>query len=304
MCGLMYNRWPKPIAMREANMRIPDEVRNSVEFLCIDGVDDNGQTCKVPRATCFYISYPVRHDLDTIYMVTARHIVDKIAGRGGVYVRFNTDDGGLDYEYIKHESFISHPTTDVAVSVRRARQGVKRIGLIPFSALITQDEINTHKVVEGDEVFIPSLFSEFSGRKSNQPIFRFGKVSLAAHERVNLKLSPFSDSTSPVDAYLVESLSWGGESGSPVFVRLDRLQNSNDKDPEFRLLGIVHGHYQVMQEIEDNNIRIGKVDLNSGIMAVIPTQAILELLGNEEFVAQRKLTLELYEKSLPAPVPD
>jgi hypothetical protein len=148
-------------------MLIPDEVRNSVEFLC----SENELSSKIPRASCFYISYPISHDLSTIYMVTARHVVDEIAQAGGVYVRFNTDDGGLDYEYIKHEYFRVHNSTDVAIVPRRARQGVKRIGLIPFKALITQDELDTHRIIEGDEVFIPSLFSEFSGRKSNQPIF-------------------------------------------------------------------------------------------------------------------------------------
>jgi hypothetical protein len=113
-------------------------------------------------------------------------------------------------------------------------------------------------------------------------------------ETIGARLDPASDHKTPVDAYLVEARSWGGHSGSPVFVYFppDRELGviSVGGGPRIMLLGLVHGHYELPQPVDltGDIFGSGKVSMNAGIAVVIPAQAITELLMSEDEVAQRK----------------
>ena len=64
----------------------------------------------------------------------------------------------------------------------------------------------------GDEVFIAGLFTRAIGQARNLPIIRMGTVAMMPDEKILFHKKM-------IDAYLIESRSIGGLSGSPVFIR-------------------------------------------------------------------------------------
>jgi hypothetical protein len=112
------------------------------------------------------------------------------------------------------------------------------------------------------------------------------------------------------EAHIVESRSWGGESGSPVFLYKDdwkleknynpaayfdpfMLEISNDEvvpDVQPALLGVMHGHYTLPGGVERRDgTKIGDVNINSGIGVVLPVDHLTRLLMNEKIIQERKL---------------
>jgi hypothetical protein len=96
------------------------------------------------------------------------------------------------------------------------------------------------------------------------------------------------------DAYLIESRSIGGLSGSPVFayigpVRRPEGGSFNVTGVKIFLLGLVHGHWDLpLFETDDVQIDsdIGK-SINRGIAIVVPSQKIAELLNCEKLTGPR-----------------
>jgi len=92
-----------------------------------------------------------------------------------------------------------------------------------------------------------------------------------------------------VDAYLVETRSWGGESGSPAF-----FYGEPGRIPPqcpTTLLGVLHGHFDIKKAVKasgggettgggsftyETTTQI--VELNSGIAVVLPAQDLHDLL--------------------------
>jgi len=163
----------------------------------------------------------------------------------------------------------------------------------------------------GDDVFFAGLFSQFYGRRRSQPIVRFGQIALMPDEQISVCMDP-GDSTNRtlIDAYLVEARSWGGQSGSPAFQFATFGKNNpnylNQKAPwqrshDVRVLGLVHGHYDIPQAIESYD---EKVDINAGIAIVVPAQAIIDLLDLEELVDEREQIRKAAESGKPSSTPD
>lgn len=96
-----------------------------------------------------------------------------------------------------------------------------------------------------------------------------------------------------IEAYLAEWRSWGGPSGSPVFVRppLD----SDDAtafalSPQTGLLGLVHTHMNIDQELElsGETLAAGTIDVDYGVSVVVPAQRILDVLMMDELELLRE----------------
>ena len=99
-----------------------------------------------------------------------------------------------------------------------------------------------------------------------------------------------------VEGYLTEWRSFGGASGSPVFVYFppDRVPNViTVGTPTIRLLGLIHGHIEIRQEVEytGESWSKGTVDVNSGVAVVIPAKTIKEVLMTDRLVEDRRETL-------------
>lgn len=94
-----------------------------------------------------------------------------------------------------------------------------------------------------------------------------------------------------MDAYLVESRSIGGLSGSPVFIDLMTAKyalqpgsgymaaaHSGQSASRFRLIGVIHAHFN-WEDTEPDFARDAKdVGVNMGIAIVIPAEKVIESL--------------------------
>ncbi len=101
-----------------------------------------------------------------------------------------------------------------------------------------------------------------------------------------------------MEAYLVETRSIGGLSGSPVFVHLGvtrkvggKTMTSMNDEGVYLLLGLMHGHWDLavpdIFPIASRHEDL-KVKVNSGIGIVIPAQKILEVLDQPKLLEKRK----------------
>ncbi|MCZ7627379.1 MAG: serine protease [Candidatus Methylomirabilis sp.] len=264
---------------------------------------------RTPKATVFFVCVPFEEGA-FIYAVTARHVIDSARPYDRFYVRVNTKDGAFEDVETQASGWFCHPTTDVAAIPVNLPQKNYDLLPLPCSMLLTTEIVAKRKVGVGDDVIAVGLYSKYFGVTRNQPIVRFGHVALMPDEQIPLKLYP-GESGQPVlgDAYLLELQSWGGQSGSPVFVyypadrELNRLK-VRGAGPE--LLGLIHGHHDLDKKVKFTGDFPGtaKVPLNAGIAILIPSQKINELLMGDELLEDRKRRYQDHKAQQLATTPD
>ena len=215
-------------------------------------------TNRKPAATAFFVAVPIDTDAWMCYAVTARHAIDLSQEYGALYLRVNTRDGYEDVA-VPQRAWVTHHETDVAVARVDDRLLNSTHPYAPtalsLERLITDEFAQEHDIREGDEVIFIGLFVEYWGADRAQPIARFGNISLGTRGKVPLRLNPAEDRV-PVDAYLVEARSWGGQSGSPAFVSFmpDRevmtTGQLRQEGMTGMLLGLVQGHFDIKTDVE------------------------------------------------------
>jgi hypothetical protein len=111
-----------------------------------------------------------------------------------------------------------------------------------------------------------------------------------------------------MDAYLAESRSIGGLSGSPAFVDVhlakrefvgERSYLTGSHSSKFRLVGVIHGHFNSGDKKLDNASDDERLGVNLGIAMLMPADAIFKMLevftkeeeGEIEDVRRKKRTL-------------
>lgn len=127
----------------------------------------------------------------------------------------------------------------------------------------------------GDEIFMIGRFAMNNKIVYNQPLARFGNISMMPGEPIRDKRGLL------VEAYLGEMRSLSGFSGSPVFVYLGPgTYRGNKKMMPFYsetigLIGIDTGHLEIKKTIQDSNI----VTLqNTGVSMISPISKIEETI--------------------------
>ena len=165
----------------------------------------------------------------------------------------------------------------------------------------------------GDEVFITGAFWNRLGEKRNIPIVRTGNIA-ALHEEPVERFSPRQA------AYLVETRSLGGISGSPVFfdphTRYGRWRSATgqiiDTNPRimesseptvivpYRFVGMVLGTWSSNVSMDflpdDDSEKNRDSDWNTGISVIIPDFRIMEFLMSPALKQQRLQSVEEREK--------
>jgi hypothetical protein len=257
--------------------------------------------------TVFFLSVP--HDFSrredagyTVYAVTVNHNIKNCAEDKSVYIRVNKTGGTYKDIPTKETDWIPSIKTDIAIRIMRASEleGTDADWL-QYDFIAPYDAGAYTSLYEGDEIFSIGLFAGFYGEQRIQPIVRFGKIALQPYEQVAARLDLTKDTMTPIDAYLVEVMAWGGQSGSPVFAYFPpgRIQGKSVSEYEqFErrlpcLMGIIQGGYRA----DDFNFK-----LNAGIAIVIPAQKIIDTLMQKEFVEDRKRALAHRSKPKIRPV--
>ena len=282
-------------------MQIPDEIRKCVVFLGFTKADGTHHL----RGTGFFVSRPADtiEDLIFCYLVTARHVIQKIMNLGldSVSIRATLKNGESIWVDVPASAWVFHetdPTVDVAVVPFKWSYSLDHL-LYPLSASLAPSIIAHHRVGPGDDVFLAGLFSQHFGRERNIPVVRVGNISAMPGEKVMTKMGP-------IDAYLVEARSTGGISGSPVFLHLGGGRTGSGgfsiTTPTYYLLGMVHGHFDepdaVADVVEDD---LSSEKINMGIGIVVPVDKILEVLAHPEIVEKEMAEKRLKrDKNLPS----
>jgi len=264
---------------------IPEELLGCVVFVGYQ--DEAGKNHFMGSG--FWIARPgpedIKNEFRPTYLVTAAHVLDDIHKKLGpnsqrVRVRVNTKNGDQKWVDTPLCSWKRH--RDSAVDIAVFKMDIVGQNWDHF-AWGTEAFVNAQSAIDdggrsighGDDVVVAGLFFLHAGQKKNIPIVRMGNVAALRGERVL-----------NMDAYLVESRSIGGLSGSPVFYDVYAAKDAHVGDNrilrtmvKFRLLGVMHGHFDFPDVAPDAVVEDKeRVAINSGIAIVIPAEKIVEVL--------------------------
>ncbi|MDO8953522.1 MAG: hypothetical protein Q7V63_01580 [Gammaproteobacteria bacterium] len=145
---------------------------------------------------------------------------------------------------------------------------------------MTDELIKTNEIDCGDEVFITGLFKHYAGNTRNSPIVRIGNIALMPSEKIQVN-------EHLIDAYLIESRSISGLSGSPVFVNLGDVRKLDDKVMHAKgdhippLFGLICGHFDSKKEGVDaiSDMTSNQEKINVGIAIITPVAKLAEMLN-------------------------
>ena len=290
-------------------MSIPLDQLQAVAFLCEERVVEHRRE-RVPIATIFFVAVPEGNASDFLYAVTARHCIEDSAGN--LFLRVNKEGLGFHDIPTRRDDWKSHDNADVAVvpfAPDVAKYPAIQYKTLPLWCFVGPGPAYVYSGPPlskpyslqpsiGHEAYFLGLFSQDWGKERNLPVARFGHISRMP-DKLKLKRNRGTTSFEAI-AYLVESHSWGGHSGSPVFFM--HPMTSYKEIPTdsgnatmvmigncVGLLGLVSAHYTIPTKAEVTGDVLGKIEteLNSGIMVVTPAHAIEQLLKREDLVKDR-----------------
>jgi hypothetical protein len=258
------------------------------------------------------------------YVVTNWHVV----AQGFRVVRFNTQDGRSDA--LPFDDWEFHPTSDLAAH-HVAPSIAYRYQAVPYSYLLKESWAHAYDVGVGDDVVSIGRFVNAEHRQRNAPVARFGNISMMPSEREPIPVRydlPSGSVTKPQVSFLIESRTLSGFSGSPVFLvtqpwelRDFTLERSLDlarrpaiwaQDPDhspgmplMKLLGITWGYLFGKRAAEftvggRSQAFTARIENNTGMMGVVPSWKLIELLNQPRLVRQREQIQE-EQKDNPPP---
>lgn len=163
---------------------------------------------------------------------------------------------------------------DITAAPLVLNEDVADIALIGPNLFATSEVVKREHVNENDEVLFAGLFSGYVGEKKNYPIVRHGRIALMTDETFVVdKTRPDNRSS----LYLLEVSSFGGNSGSPVFLRLGGVRETTGtafSGYSYYLLGVMHGY---LPDVDTKQ--------NSGIALVVPIDKLNEILQGNRYRA-------------------
>jgi hypothetical protein len=284
---------PRYILARSGDflMQIPDAIRSCVAFV---GYRKQPSGPLHLLGTAFFIFVRTLEEAAGRYAVTAKHVIHKVKERsfdGKLIIRCNRVKAPASELETSVADWTEHPssTADVAAIPLLMPGRLWHHAYISVEMAVTPKVISDENISLGDEVFFVGLFTKHSGKSRNIPIIRVGNIACMPEEPVKTK------DYGLIDAYLVESRSTGGMSGSPVFVEVSGARRSSgggvifDNQPRCWLLGLVHGHWDI-----ENVSSVDDKGVNMGIAVVVPSERIVEMLNIPEFVEARRLADEAW----------
>ena len=309
----------KPEAIQEPTELAIDQLKKSVVF--ITGQYEQAGQQKSSSGTGFFVFTPdsrLGENRGLVWLVTARHVLQQKTrpdGSPGPYledvtVRVNTrepvtPDGRMFAEVkvkVRDQNgnllwFTDATDENADIALIRLTPDANKVEArwIPLDLIVTDKMLEELHINENDEVLFTGLWPWHPGRKKNYPIVRHGKLAMLPEERIPIdRRRP----TATAELYLAEITSFGGNSGSPVFLRIGGIRESPGGPVKlggyrYFLLGVMQGFFSEASEfaVEVRAVR-GLTSQNSGIAAVVPAKKILKILDSAEVRAHIDTTVE------------
>lgn len=252
--------------------RIRDEWLECVVYLYPDEVTATAR--KRGGGSGFLIGVPsIGPKLAWTYVVTARHVVDRLYG-ASEWLAVNTKSGGVTAFHIPYDNWHFHEESDIAIAAAKMPKGSLH-KYIAQERFISEQRINDDGIGPGDDIFLVGRLITSAGKQKNTPSVRFGHVAMMPLETVRHR--HYGD----MYAFQCEIKSIGGYSGSPVFVYIPPMSIRPGSDKMKLgwtgpyLLGVDWGH------TDEKN-------WNTGITHVAPAWDIASLLDQEELKRARQ----------------
>jgi len=286
------------------DMRVPDEIRDCVVFLCVQVGQEGAQRFRY-GGTAFFVSTPseTRPDAAYVYLVTARHNIEKSKQHGALYLRVNTKNQKAEFLQIEDKwLYPDNAAVDIAILAIAALPDRFQYRYLGSEMFATDEVLKGHNIGIGDDLLIAGLFTQRHGTQRNLPIVRTGIIAATPDEPLQDK-----DSGLDYDAYLAEVRSIGGLSGSPVFVFLEPGRVHSRTISNFRksyLLGVIRGHWDYKHR--ETLVNFGDDELqyvNMGIAIITPIREVLAVLNGEALTKLRR-DLDKTIAIKTAPIPD
>lgn len=279
--------------------------------------------------TGFLLGIPVdpkNRDASVVAIVTNRHVVES----GNTVARLNTQSGSITLLPLDGAAWFNHPDgDDLSICPINLPEGHKH-KYIPASNFVTKEAIDLWDIGPGDDVFVVGRFVNHEGKQRNLPTLRFGNIAQMPWE-------PIIVDGYPQESFLVECRSISGYSGSPVFVwmappNLPGLTPDGRKfllEGKFKMFGVspqrakmmgTHGfpvigpmllgvNYCYIRSKEPVRTGTGRemhdwfVNANTGMMGVIPSWRLSDIIEGVEMKALRKqAAAELEKRASESPV--
>jgi hypothetical protein len=226
---------------------IPPEIKRQAAFI----FEINGTNSR-PIGTCFAVGVLNKKSTNGgrfAYLVTAKHVLLNTNGllRTNLQVRVNRWRGGSEhlplFQSLTAPPYIhTNTSVDVAVVDWAPNQEIFDFPYLPVEMLADRDAVSSRRIAEGDNVFFPGLFINYYGVSKNIPVIRFGRVSILPSE-------PIQWGAQLCELYLIETTCFGGNSGSPVFLRhsMDRDGGLRVGYNDFFVAGLLIGYFNELQ---------------------------------------------------------
>jgi hypothetical protein len=226
------------------------------------------------------------------HLVTAKHVAEMF-DPGTFVVAVNAKDGAP--RFLKSGDDIEwfyHPTEKESVDVAVCPLASPNLDLLDSRSISEMSFVSEAKIAEygiglGDEILAVGLFTRFFGTSKIIPIVRTGNIAMMPTDKIPVK--DFGE----IEAYLAESRSIGGLSGSPVFVRstMNLPTKTTKGEPAvisglgpLHFLGLMHGHWEL--PLDFSTIEQAEA-VNMGVSIIIPAKKVLEVLYHPELVKMR-----------------
>lgn len=292
---------------------VPKNIKDAVTYIYVPSKDGKQV---VENGTGFFVYVENEQSKrDSVYLVTAKHVLLEKPGKfySEISIRINNSEGTSDFIKIplagpNAAKLFTHSdsTVDVAVipgsDIKLLPGKAKNywaFKAVSISMAISAEHFEKGHVQEGDETFFVGLFSHYSGTKKNYPIVRFGRLAMITNEKI-----PWDDQM--LTLYLVETQSFGGNSGSPVFF-YPSLEREPGRfvlgRPTLLFAGVMMGTFQGAHEIrfakpgkppERGTIQgrsLISVE-NIGIAAVVPASQVKDILFSDAVKAHRAASIK------------
>lgn len=284
----------------DALMRIPDQLLRTVAFLCVRPPDGPPQY----GGTAFFVATPgeTNPKHQHVYLVTARHNLDKVEGLRGEFclrVTMAVEGAKADFIRLPYKQAWLTPHSDgtdlAALPVREIEQGQCPMSMcaLPADMWLTPQMTLDALVGVGDDIVITGLFTQHYGEVRNLPMLRTGIIAGMPSEPL------IDDETGePYSAYIAEVRSIGGLSGSPVLVKLGitryaelGLMQPGEPSHGLYLLGVVRGHWDVKRRSTGDMTfdEQERREVNMGMALVTPVDELINLLERDDVEKDRRI---------------
>lgn len=254
-------------------------------------------------------------------LITANHVLDDLQGPD-IWVRVMLKNGDVDTVRIAKKNRFTHDdeSNDVAILPLPCDPSIYDYKAFEGNWAVYDAYIKNMGAPQvGDTVSTIGLYTAHHGTTRNMPVVRTGNIAAMPEEPVNTEHGY-------VSAYLVETRSIAGLSGSPVYLNPPMMKMVGNEihhlsKPSNFPIGVMIGYHLVKSR--EDQIQVPQFqneplterakpsvdERNTGFGVVVPIERVFEMIESDDFKqeidrAKQKLIARTGYRKASAPAPD